>query len=202
MRFSHFFIDRPIFASVISILVTLVGVISFLALPITEYPQIAPPTVVVNAAMWGQSDSIYTAGLLGCVALVVAGRPHGAMVAYAVAVAFKLHAIFLAPVLVGWIVARRIPVAALLWIPALYAHPDAFGRGAGPALMDAALEEIRERGYREAILWMLDGNARAAAFYERSGWTRDGGARPADYPGVTFPSAAERPREIRFRRPV
>ena len=38
MRFSHFFIDRPIFAGVISIILTLVGAISFRALPITEYP--------------------------------------------------------------------------------------------------------------------------------------------------------------------
>ena len=44
MRFSHFFIDRPIFAGVISILLTLVGAIPFRALPITEFPDIAPPT--------------------------------------------------------------------------------------------------------------------------------------------------------------
>src|SRR5260370_5118387 len=49
MRFSHFFVDRPIFASVIAIILTLVGAISYRALPITEYPEIAPPTVVVNA---------------------------------------------------------------------------------------------------------------------------------------------------------
>ncbi len=58
MRFSHFFVDRPIFASVISIIVTLVGVISFMALPITEYPQIAPPTVVVNASYAGASADV------------------------------------------------------------------------------------------------------------------------------------------------
>jgi hydrophobe/amphiphile efflux-1 (HAE1) family protein len=58
MRFSHFFVDRPIFASVISILITLVGVIAFLALPITEYPQIAPPTVVVNASYAGASAEV------------------------------------------------------------------------------------------------------------------------------------------------
>src|SRR5215468_10889597 len=58
MRFSHFFVDRPIFASVISILVTLVGIIAFLALPITEYPQIAPPTVVVNASYAGASAEV------------------------------------------------------------------------------------------------------------------------------------------------
>ena len=54
MRFSHFFVDRPIFAGVISIILTLVGAISFRALPITEYPEIAPPTVVVNATYAGR----------------------------------------------------------------------------------------------------------------------------------------------------
>src|SRR5882757_1036187 len=58
MRFSHFFVDRPIFAGVISIIITLVGYISFLALPITEYPQIAPPTVVVNASYAGASAEV------------------------------------------------------------------------------------------------------------------------------------------------
>ena len=84
-------------------------------------------------------------------------------------------------------------------IPALYAHPDALGRGAGPALMDAALEAARERGFREAILWMLVGNARAQAFYERRGWARDGGERAGEYPGVTF-ADGEAPREIRYRQ--
>ena len=58
MRFSHFFVDRPIFAGVISILLTLVGAISFRALPITEYPEIAPPTVVVNATYAGASAEV------------------------------------------------------------------------------------------------------------------------------------------------
>ncbi len=84
-------------------------------------------------------------------------------------------------------------------IPALYAHPDAFGRGAGPALMQAAIEAARERGFREAILWMLEDNRRAAAFYERRGWTRDGGRRPADYPGMESATDDERPPEVRFR---
>ncbi|HEY2134669.1 MAG TPA: multidrug efflux RND transporter permease subunit [Xanthobacteraceae bacterium] len=58
MRFSHFFVDRPIFASVIAIIVTLVGAISFRALPITEYPEIAPPTVVVAATYAGASAEV------------------------------------------------------------------------------------------------------------------------------------------------
>ena len=58
MRFSHFFVDRPIFASVISIILTLVGYISFRALPISEFPEIAPPTVVVSATFAGASAEV------------------------------------------------------------------------------------------------------------------------------------------------
>src|SRR5262252_9276819 len=58
MRFSHFFVDRPIFAAVISVIVTLVGFISFRALPVAEYPEIAPPTVVVNATFAGASAEV------------------------------------------------------------------------------------------------------------------------------------------------
>ena len=47
---------------------------------------------------------------------------------------------------------------------------------------------------------MLEGNERAEAFYERRGWRRDGGARPGDYPGITYESEADRPLEVRFRK--
>jgi L-amino acid N-acyltransferase YncA len=87
-------------------------------------------------------------------------------------------------------------------IPALYAHPDAFGSGAGGALMDAATAAMREAGYREAILWMMQGNRRAAAFYERRGWRRDGGARRSDYPSIAYASDDERPMEVRYRLPL
>jgi HAE1 family hydrophobic/amphiphilic exporter-1 len=49
MNFSHFFVDRPIFASVISIIIVIVGGISYFALPVAQYPEVAPPTVVVRA---------------------------------------------------------------------------------------------------------------------------------------------------------
>src|SRR6201994_3838642 len=58
MRFSHFFIDRPIFASVLSIILTLVGAISFKALPITEFPEIAPPTVAVPPLFAGAAADV------------------------------------------------------------------------------------------------------------------------------------------------
>ncbi|MDR6847122.1 Cu/Ag efflux pump CusA [Sphingomonas sp. BE137] len=49
MKFPHFFIDRPIFAAVLSILIVVFGVIVYPSLPVAQYPQIAPPTVVVSA---------------------------------------------------------------------------------------------------------------------------------------------------------
>ena len=58
MQFSHFFIDRPIFAGVVSIILTLVGAISFRTLPITEYPEIAPPTVEVTATYAGAAAEV------------------------------------------------------------------------------------------------------------------------------------------------
>ncbi len=47
--FSRFFIDRPIFASVLSIVITLAGGIAIFTLPVTQYPEITPPTVEVTA---------------------------------------------------------------------------------------------------------------------------------------------------------
>ena len=58
MRLSHFFIDRPIFASVVSMIITILGVISLRFLPIAEYPEIAPPTVSIHATYPGASAQI------------------------------------------------------------------------------------------------------------------------------------------------
>src|SRR5438874_741384 len=52
---SRFFIDRPIFASVLSILITLAGAISLFTLPLAQFPQITPPTVQVTANYPGAS---------------------------------------------------------------------------------------------------------------------------------------------------
>ena len=53
MKFAHFFIDRPVFAAVISIVMVIVGAIAAFSLPIAQYPEIAPPTVVVSATYPG-----------------------------------------------------------------------------------------------------------------------------------------------------
>ncbi|MDT5279953.1 MAG: hypothetical protein QOJ20_1148, partial [Mycobacterium sp.] len=58
MRFSHFFIDRPIFATVLSLLLTIAGAIVQRSLPISEYPEIAPPTVNIRAVYPGASAQV------------------------------------------------------------------------------------------------------------------------------------------------
>src|ERR1700733_7128630 len=47
--FSRFFIDRPIFATVISVVITLAGLVAVVALPVAQYPEVTPPTVQVTA---------------------------------------------------------------------------------------------------------------------------------------------------------
>ncbi len=58
MNFPHFFIDRPIFAGVISIVITLVGVIALSTLPIAQYPEIAPPTIQVTTNYPGANAKV------------------------------------------------------------------------------------------------------------------------------------------------
>ncbi|OYW75363.1 MAG: multidrug efflux RND transporter permease subunit [Verrucomicrobia bacterium 12-59-8] len=53
MNFSRFFITRPIFAGVLSLLIFILGAISLFQLPISEYPEVAPPTVIVTATYPG-----------------------------------------------------------------------------------------------------------------------------------------------------
>ena len=56
--FSRFFIDRPIFAAVISLIITIAGFVTFMGLPITRYPDILPPTVTVSANYPGASSTV------------------------------------------------------------------------------------------------------------------------------------------------
>ena len=58
MRISHFFIDRPIFAAVVSIVFVIVGGVAFWRLPIAQYPEIAPPTINVTGQYPGASSDV------------------------------------------------------------------------------------------------------------------------------------------------
>ncbi|OAJ53443.1 RND transporter [Paraburkholderia ginsengiterrae] len=58
MKFAHFFIDRPIFASVLSIILVVAGTVAMFNLPIAQFPDIAPPTITVSATYPGASAEV------------------------------------------------------------------------------------------------------------------------------------------------
>ncbi|MFB9128327.1 multidrug efflux RND transporter permease subunit [Paraburkholderia dipogonis] len=58
MKFAHFFIDRPIFASVLSIILVVAGIVAMFNLPIAQFPDIAPPTITVSATYPGASAEV------------------------------------------------------------------------------------------------------------------------------------------------
>jgi ribosomal protein S18 acetylase RimI-like enzyme len=76
---------------------------------------------------------------------------------------------------------------------AIYLDPDAWGKGIGRALMDAAVKILTDGGYTEAVLWVLGTNARARRFYEIAGWRPDGGTKVEHRGHVEL-------REVRYRR--
>jgi GNAT superfamily N-acetyltransferase len=78
---------------------------------------------------------------------------------------------------------------------ALYVDPTQWGCGIGVALLAAARAHLAQAGFRNAILWVLDGNLRAERFYQRDGWASDGAHRTDTVWGVTV-------EEVRYLRPL
>ncbi len=64
MRLTHFFVDRPIFASVVAIIITLVGAFSYPLLPVSQFPQIAPPSINVGVQYPGASAEVISETVL------------------------------------------------------------------------------------------------------------------------------------------
>ena len=101
---------------------------------------------------------------------------------------------------------RGLPAECLVWVaerdgrlvgfcntaPSRDGEPEVAGTGVGAALMRHAMAALRARGYRAAVLWVLDANERARRFYEKGGWRADGAAKEEDVWGVVV-------RELRYR---
>src|SRR4051794_34060033 len=58
MRFAHFFINRPILASVLSIVIVIIGALALIQLPIAQFPDVVPPTVIVSARYPGATPRV------------------------------------------------------------------------------------------------------------------------------------------------
>lgn len=65
MKFSHIFIERPIFSAVLSILVLIVGGLAFVSLPTSQFPDVAPPTIEVVATYPGANAKTLSATIAG-----------------------------------------------------------------------------------------------------------------------------------------
>lgn len=75
---------------------------------------------------------------------------------------------------------------------AIYLHPSYWDRRLGLRLFEDAVELLVSGGREPCVLWVLETNARARRFYERSGWRPDGARKDEQRPGATF-------REVRYR---
>ena len=78
-------------------------------------------------------------------------------------------------------------------IDAIYLLPNAWGKGVGRLLMDAALGRLAEARFDRVTLWVLDSNVRARRFYDAGGWLADGARKIEDSRG--FPVA-----QVRYKR--
>ncbi len=58
MRISHFFIDRPIFATVVSVVIVILGAVAFSRLPIAQYPNIVPPVINISGQYPGANAEV------------------------------------------------------------------------------------------------------------------------------------------------
>src|SRR3977135_4644975 len=58
MNISEFFIKRPIFAAVISTVIFVIGTLAYFRIPLSEYPEVVPPTIVVRATYPGANPTV------------------------------------------------------------------------------------------------------------------------------------------------
>ena len=77
-------------------------------------------------------------------------------------------------------------------LAAIYLPPEVWGSGVGRRLMLAAVNVLRDAGFAEAILWVLEGNERAQRFYEIGGWQLDGVTKDVVIADLPLP-------EVRYR---
>lgn len=80
---------------------------------------------------------------------------------------------------------------------ALNVDPDHWRDGHGRRLLVAATDELTRRGYRQAVLWVLDSNERARRFYGRFGWNADGETKREELKGPSGPFTLDEVRYVR-----
>ena len=77
-------------------------------------------------------------------------------------------------------------------IYAIYVDSNSMGKGVGSKLMDKGVETLRQNGFEEATLWVLDTNEKTRRFYESKGWKEDGAIKTELQDGFEL-------KEVRYR---
>lgn len=91
------------------------------ALPLAAFFTVLfSPTVILNSSAWGQADVIYTTALVACLYFVLREKGWPACIAFGLAFAFKLQAVFLAPFLLALVLRKKIGALQILAVPAVY----------------------------------------------------------------------------------
>jgi Gpi18-like mannosyltransferase len=109
------------------------------------------PTVLLNSAFWGQADSLYTAGILGWTYFMLRRRPTWAMVCFGVALAFKLQAVFLLPLVAALALKRLIPWKTSLVVPAILLLALVPVWAAGRPILDSLSIYANQTGQYESL---------------------------------------------------
>lgn len=105
------------------------------------------PTVVMNSALWAQSDSIYTSFIILALVLLIQGKHIPSLILYGIAFAFKLQAIFVLPVYIMiYVVNRRYSIYEFIIIPIMYYVMSLPALIAGRSLADITFIYIRQTG--------------------------------------------------------
>jgi GNAT superfamily N-acetyltransferase len=78
-------------------------------------------------------------------------------------------------------------------VMAIYVHPDQWGRGHGHRLLRHGEQDLADKGYSRALLWVLEANLRGRDFYVRQGWARGAASKMEDIGGNLV-------REVRYQR--
>jgi len=105
------------------------------------------PTVVMNSALWAQSDSIYTAFIIFAIVFLVKGKFIPSLIFYGIAFAFKLQSIFILPVyIIVYVLNRRYSIYEFFIIPVMYYVMSLPAIIAGRSIIDITLIYIRQTG--------------------------------------------------------
>lgn len=104
------------------------------------------PTVVLNSALWGQCDVIYTTFALISIIALITNRPQIACIFFGISLAFKLQAIFIAPLFLFLFLNKKIKFKDLLWIPTMLLIAVLPVIAIGKPIKEALLVYIQQAG--------------------------------------------------------